>query len=85
MRCSCQVCGTYMVHSESMALGCVCPECRQRCQQCLGTNTVVSKEALRSAIERFTVKYTFEDMQNTAVSDETDKAERNDGYEQYRD
>ena len=27
MRCSCHVCDTYMNHSESMELGCVCPEC----------------------------------------------------------
>ena len=49
MRCSCQVCGTYMVHSESMQLGCICPECGQRCKQCLGTNSVVSKENLKQA------------------------------------
>lgn len=47
MRCSCHACGTYMVHSESMELGCVCPECGARCKACLGTNTVVSREALR--------------------------------------
>jgi len=49
MRCSCQVCGTYMVHSESFELGCVCPECGQRCKQCLGTNTVVSRDDLKNA------------------------------------
>ena len=49
MRCSCQVCGTYMVHSESFGLGCVCPACGQRCKQCLGTDTVVSKDALKEA------------------------------------
>jgi len=47
MRCSCHNCGTYMVHSESMHLGCVCPECNARCKACLGTNTVVSREALQ--------------------------------------
>ena len=47
MRCSCQVCGTYMVHAESMELGCVCPQCRARCKACLGTNTVMSRDALR--------------------------------------
>ena len=52
MRCSCQVCGTYMVHSESMELGCVCPECGQRCKQCLGTNTVVSRDKLKEAALR---------------------------------
>ena len=53
MRCSCQNCGTYMVHSESFQLGCVCTECGQRCKQCLGTNTVVSREDLKQAALRF--------------------------------
>ena len=52
MRCSCQVCGTYMVQSESLELGCVCPECGQRCKQCLGTNSVVSRENLKAAALR---------------------------------
>lgn len=46
MRCSCHVCDTYMVHSEGLELGCVCPECGYRCKACLGTNSVVSREAL---------------------------------------
>lgn len=46
MRCSCQICGTYMVHAESMELGCVCPDCGYRCKECLGTNTVMSREEL---------------------------------------
>jgi len=44
MRCGCPSCGTYMIHSESMLLGCICPECGRRCRDCLGTNTVISKE-----------------------------------------
>ena len=47
MRCSCHVCGTYMVHSEGLDLGCVCPECGYRCKACLGTNSVVSRENLK--------------------------------------
>ena len=47
MRCSCQNCGTYMVHAESIHLGCVCPECDSRCKACLGTNTVMSRESLQ--------------------------------------
>ena len=47
MRCSCPDCGTYMIHSESMVLGCVCPECGARCNACLGTNSVISKESLK--------------------------------------
>ena len=47
MRCSCHVCDTYMVHSEGLELGCVCPNCGYRCKACLGTNSVVSRENLR--------------------------------------
>lgn len=47
MRCSCQVCGTYMVHAESLELGCVCPGCGYRCKACLGTNSVLSRDALK--------------------------------------
>ena len=48
MRCSCHVCDTYMNQSEAIELGCVCPECGYRCKACLGTNSVVSREALKS-------------------------------------
>jgi len=48
MRCSCHVCDTYMTHSEGLELGCVCPECGYRCKACLGTNTVISRDALKS-------------------------------------
>lgn len=47
MRCSCQICDTYMVHSEGLELGCVCPECGYRCKACLGTNSVISRDALK--------------------------------------
>ncbi|MBR2570526.1 MAG: hypothetical protein IKE30_00110 [Clostridia bacterium] len=47
MRCSCAVCDTWMVHSEGMKLGCVCPQCGYRCQACLGTDTVLSPSQLR--------------------------------------
>ncbi len=48
MRCSCKECGTYMVQADSDLLGCVCPDCGYRCRDCLGTDTVVSRESLRS-------------------------------------
>ena len=48
MRCSCHVCDTYMNHSEGLELGCVCPECGYRCKACLGTNSVVSRDALKN-------------------------------------
>ena len=46
MRCTCPVCGVWRIHAESDALGCVCPECGSRCTACLGTDSVVSREAL---------------------------------------
>lgn len=48
MRCSCHECGTYMAQSEGLELGCVCPDCGYRCKACLGTNTVVSRDALKN-------------------------------------
>ena len=47
MRCSCHNCDTYMVHSEGLELGCVCPQCGYRCKACLGTDTVVGRDALK--------------------------------------
>ena len=46
MRCSCHVCDTYMVQSEGLELGCVCPQCGYRCKACLGTDSVVGRDAL---------------------------------------
>lgn len=48
MRCSCKECGTYMIQAESDRLGCVCPDCGYRCRDCLGTDTVISRDAVRS-------------------------------------
>lgn len=86
MRCSCQVCGTYMVHSESSYFGCVCPECGQRCRQCLGTDSVVSKEDLQAAMKMFTARYTMDELINAEVSaSDGPESERNDNIDQYRD
>lgn len=48
MRCSCKECGTYMVQADSDKLGCVCPDCGYRCDDCLGTNTVVSRDMIKN-------------------------------------
>ena len=48
MRCSCHVCDTYMAQSEGLELGCVCPNCGYRCKACLGTDSVISRDALKS-------------------------------------
>ena len=63
MRCGCPQCGTYMIQSESLDLGCVCPECLYRCRACMGTNTVVSRENLH--------KLTFIDHTTQEEQEET--------------
>ena len=50
MRCSCHVCDTYMAQSEGLELGCVCPNCGYRCKACLGTNSVVGRDALKGIV-----------------------------------
>ncbi|MBQ5770761.1 MAG: hypothetical protein IIW08_06240 [Clostridia bacterium] len=79
MRCSCHECGTYMVHSESSELGCVCPECGARCKMCLGTNTVVSREDLRARAIGY--------LAMRSQTDETREIPDEDKYDerQYRD
>ena len=47
MRCSCKECGTYMIQADSDRLGCVCPDCGYHCSDCLGTDTVVSRDRIR--------------------------------------
>lgn len=38
MRCSCRVCGTYMVQDEKgLSSRCICPECFSTCSACMGT------------------------------------------------
>ena len=63
MRCGCANCDSFMVNDDGRRMGCVCPECGYRCDACLGTNTVWSREKLaelktnpfaeRSFMERF--------------------------------
>lgn len=48
MRCSCANCGVYMIQSESSHLGCVCPECGNRCTACLGTDSIMDRERINS-------------------------------------
>ena len=48
MRCSCRECGTYMVQAEDEVMGCVCPECFNRCTDCLGTDSILTKEDIES-------------------------------------
>ena len=70
MRCSCRECGSYMVQAESGRLGCVCPDCGFHCGDCLGTDTVVSRDQLR----RLAFDPRF-DPENLAASFEKDEDE----------
>jgi hypothetical protein len=55
-----------MVQAESDYLGCVCPDCGYRCTDCLGTDTVVTKDRLRDLA--FDPRF---DPENLAASFET--------------
>ncbi len=48
MRCGCANCDTFMVNDDGRHMGCVCPNCGYRCTACLGTNTVIDRDALAS-------------------------------------
>ena len=50
MRCGCPHCEAYMVQSETEHMACVCPDCGYRCNACLGTNTVISRDQLAQLI-----------------------------------
>lgn len=55
MRCSCRVCGTYMVQDEKGLMSrCICPQCFSTCSACMGTiGEPLDREALRAvALER---------------------------------
>ena len=73
MRCSCKECGTYMVQCESDHQGCVCPECGYRCADCLGTNTVVSRDSLKSLAfdPRFSPEALMENFTPEAEEEDT--------------
>lgn len=51
MRCGCPHCEAYMIQSEAEGIACVCPSCGYRCNACLGTNTVISREQLEKLKE----------------------------------
>ena len=69
MRCSCANCDAFMVNDDGRRMGCVCPECGYRCDACLGTNTVISREELANLknVEWFTPNF------ESPVSDEDDE------------
>ena len=74
MRCSCKECGTYMIQAESDHLGCVCTDSGYRCNDCLGTNTVVQKDALRALA--FDPRFTPEALAESFMPQDDDDDER---------
>ncbi len=72
MRCSCPECDTYMVHSESLVLGCVCPQCGARCTACLGTDTVIGRDTIRAMkdIDWFTPSFDGEQSEGLPSNDD---------------
>ena len=81
MRCSCKVCGPefWMVQAESSALGCVCPECGYRCTDCLGTDTVVSRDRISDLA--LDPRFSPESFQSAFEAPETE----DDGWEDWPD
>lgn len=71
MRCGCRQCGGYMIQAESERMGCVCPECGYHCGDCLGTDTVVSRNRLKDLAmdPRFDPEKLAESFQNQPEED----------------
>ncbi|MCR4622418.1 MAG: hypothetical protein K5663_10105 [Clostridiales bacterium] len=81
MRCACPNCGTYMVHSESLTLGCVCPQCASRCKMCLGTDSVVSREDLKQIASRMAyISQITEENEDRRLLDEDAPERETDEY-----
>ena len=53
MRCSCQICGEYMVQDEKgLSSRCVCPNCLNTCSACMGTaQKPLNREGLANMLE----------------------------------
>ena len=70
MRCGCPHCEGYMIQSETEHQACVCPYCGYRCNACLGTNTVITREQLAALkdVEWFTPQF------DSPISDEDEEA-----------
>ncbi len=79
MRCSCRECGNYMVQAESEHLGCVCPDCGNRCTDCLGTDTVVSRDRIQALA--FDPRFSPESLAASFEESEDELWESRDGEE----
>lgn len=54
MRCSCQVCGEYMVQDEKgLESRCICPVCFATCSACMGTvQPPLDRDGLRAMLDQ---------------------------------
>ena len=54
MRCSCQVCGEYMVQDEKgLESRCICPVCFATCSACMGTvQSPLDRDGLRAMLDQ---------------------------------
>lgn len=54
MQCACPECGILMGHRISgLSSECCCPECGFECRACLGTDSVLSLDALKEMATHF--------------------------------
>ena len=80
MRCSCKVCGTYMVQREQgVQSGCVCPECFYTCSACISPEggQPLSADQLRSVL----MSRQFLDREEEGYSDPFHSPMRPEEYE----
>ena len=80
MRCSCKVCGTYMIQTESERIGCVCSDCGYRCNDCLGTDTVVTRDRLAGLA--FDPRFSPENIQAQFEPRDEEEWDTDGGYEE---
>jgi hypothetical protein len=75
-----------MVQSEGLELGCVCPACGYRCKACLGTDSVVGRDALKSlANNEMLMRDIFTSFDETAAPPEIDPSPDKWGDDQWQD
>ena len=61
MRCSCQICGEYMIQDErGLESRCICPNCFHTCAACMGT---VQKPATKEELIRLMSERTAIDLE----------------------
>jgi hypothetical protein len=69
-----------MIQSETEGQACVCPECGYRCNACLGTNSIITREQLASLknVEWFTP--VFDRPLNDEEAEEQEQQSQRDSF-----